>query len=716
MRFSRFAILGFIWFIFLGCNCFAVEGRVSQGDHSSWLKLSEHGRLELWTQPSSGLLKIVDRKINLSWESGLFVPEGSAKKWIAANYWGMVYQSAFILRYLNDSGNMATILTGQPECQKRFAPSPSGGSFTFYFPDCQIGFQAIYTLGSDNNLRVVIPFRKISDPENRLLDIRVLPYFGSLKYHSRGYLLMPDGCGGIIKPDHFAQNYSPSRIYGERFYIDAQLINGQSSRSLHLADYVNPQNSFLTLPIFGAVKENGGFLGIISQGQFQAELGVEITPTNLWSAISPRLIFRETTYDILGIIHLSPVFDRRDRVVDYYFLVAPEASYVGIARKYRKILFASLRHPRLTVDQTQFRLRLFMGVNEQYLDTTRLICLTTFKQAETILKDLFQKGVHRLQVILVGWSNRGYLGDNPRHFPPDRRFGGINGLRKLLIIGRELGVSIGLQFDNSYTFKKSHGFNRGDTVKDIKGVPLDIGFGQKEYLLCPQLAWDRFLKNDLKMVRELKCDGSLLLGGLDQGLLNCYDKQHPVNHQAMALLIGDSFGKLSLTNPVAVTAASDFLYSNITAIYDLPANSSDNCDEAVPLIPIICHGKIPYSFEPINLRRDDRREFLKMVEYGAIPNAYLTAESVEELNYAKYNPIFSGKYSDWRGRLINEYRIYERDLHALQSLTIVDHQCLARDVYLTVYDDGAKIVVNYGPDAYLYDGKTVPPLNYAVMR
>ncbi|HEX3047391.1 MAG TPA: DUF5696 domain-containing protein [Bacillota bacterium] len=659
------------------------------------------------------------------------MPKGITKGFVTAGYWEIAYRSAFILRYYDEDGNVNTLFTGQPECKKNYEPSTSGGSFTFDFADYQISFQAVYSLSLANYLRITIPFRQIKDPRGRLLDIRVLPYFGALEYQSKGYLVMPDGCGGLFKPYHLAQNYLPSRIYGERFYYDKQYVDHQSIRVLQLSDYAagargNLQNSFLSLPLFGIVKENEGILGIVTEGQFQAELGVEVTSNILRSAVSPRLIIREISYDRLGQLHATLVFNRRDRVVDYYFLKAAEATYAGIGRKYRELILGSLQSPpsggyRLSTSQTQFRLRLFMGVNEQYLDTTRLICLTNFKQAENILQDLIQKGVRHLQVTLAGWSNRGYLGDNPRHFPPDLRFGGNDGLKKLLATARKLGIFIGLQFDNSYTFKKSHGFKRGDTVKDMQGLPVDIGFGRNEFLFCPQLAWDRFLKTDLKTIRELKCNGALLIEGMNQGLFNCFDKLHPTSHQKMAAIVQNSFREVSKTNPVAVTAASNFLYGNVAALYDLPTLSSRGCDEVVPLIPMICHGWLPYSFEPLNSRRDNRREFLKMVEYGAVPNAYLTAGSVAELVHAQYNPIFSGKYTDWRERLVNEYRIYERDLRRLQNQIMIDHQCLFRNVYLTVYDDGTKTIVNYGPDNYAYRSAsgapvTVKSLNYVIIQ
>lgn len=732
---GKSGLLSFQWiiyisigFVFLGSNCLADEDRFLQKDSQDilahWQKITQKGRIELWVQPGSGLVRIMDRRIHLLWKEDFLAGHVQANYQTTADYWKTAYQSAFIIRYLNDSGNPETAFTGQSDCRKQFKPCPSGAIFTFHFPDCQIRFEAIYTLGPDNNLQITIPFHKILDRKKRLLDIRVLPYFGPLENKSRNtrtphYLVVPDGCGGIVKATHYPQDYNPVRIYGERLVWNSRLDNRQSTRVLQLADYTNPQNSFITLPIFGVVKENGAFLGVISQGQFQAELGVEVTPITLRPAISTRLLFREITYDILGQLHSSPIFDRRDRIINYFFMVDKDASYLGIARKYREILLSSMGRPQTTTTavQTDFRLRLFMGVNEQYLDTSRLIRLTSFQQAETILKDLHHRGIRHIQVIMVGWSNQGYLGDNPRHFPPDKRLGGARGLKQLISTAKKLGISLGLQFDNSYAFRKSHGFRRSNTVKDIQDVPIDIGFGRKEYLYCPKPAWKTFLKKDFQTIHDYKIEGFLLFDGINQGLFNCYDrKNHPVSYKSTATLIRDSFQMISKTNPIAVTSSMDFSYPYTAALYDLPAQTSNNCDESIPLIPIICHGWLPYSFTPINERNDSQWDFLKSIEYGAIPNAYLTMKSVDELIYTKYNPLISGKYTDWRPKLTQEYRIYEKDLRALQNRTIVDHQNLAKEVYLTVYDNGTRIIVNYSLNIYFYGGKTVPAQNYIIMR
>jgi hypothetical protein len=709
----RGLVMGIWLIIFYGLSitCAATPG--------PWLKVADSGRLALWVETGFGICKVVDYQGNTTWDSRPVFKEKPD------DYWVIAYQSAFIIRYVTDYGSIENAYTGAANCERRFSAlaGNKGCSYRFNFTDLKVGFTVEYSLGAANNLRVNIPLKSLSDPKSRLLDIRFLPFFGGLPFKSNGYVVLPDGCGGIITPDHLTAVYKSDRVYGERFHWNAQPVGNHGFiRSLSLSDYRNHQNCFYNLPMFGIVRTGSGVLGVISRGQFQAELGTQVTPQIFLLAVSPRLIIREATYDMYGRLHASPIFYRGDRTVDYYWLTNQDASYVGIARKYRKIMLAAqyraskakLRFKSRYRD-TGYRLRLFMGVAEQYQDTEKLLVLTSFTQAENILKDLHQKGARDLQVILVGWTRRGFLGDNPRHFPPDSRFGGLAGLKRLLATGKKLGYSIGLEFDNSYTFKNSHGFNRDDTVKDIQEIPIDIGYGSKEYLLCQPVAWSKFIKNDRPKLAKLNCNGYLIFNGFNQGLITCYDTHHRVDGNKLARILPDSIREISKTQKVGLTVAEDFLTGAVSAIYDLPAGCSENCDRAIPLTPLIFHGIIPYSFDPINLRRDGRREFLRMVEYGGIPGAFLTAKTVAELIYAKYNPLYSGKYTDWRSAVLREYKIYQKDLRGLQARTIVDHRRIAADVYLTVYDDHSKVLVNYSPKSLVFDKIKVGPEQYVII-
>lgn len=662
------------------------------------------GNVSLWLDRATGLCEVRGADRTGVWRSS---PGTGA----AIDFWAAAYDSAFILRRLTPDGVIA-LYTGDASCRKSFRRIEGGVRCDFSFPALGLRLPAEYVLTPRGVLRVRIPVRGIVDPGGTLLDIRVLPYFGHLQPDEEGYAVLPDGCGGVIRPDRRkSQAYQGVRVYGQRFVWEA----GRGRRSLRVPGEADPGGARMNLPIFGVVGKGGAMLGVVARGRWQAEIGPEVTPNEFLLSVSPRLILRELAVDLFGRFHAGPLDDRGDRVVEYHFLPSREASYAGLARAYRRLMLAgrggSRREPR-----ARFRVRLLCGVERRYQaqGTSRLLSFTTFAQAEAILADLHRRGLRTIDVILCGWGRRGYLGDNPSFFPADPAFGGNAGLRRLIAAGRRLGYTVGLEFDNSYAWSRGRGYRRRDTVKDIQGIPVDIGAGRGEYLLCPVAGGRRFLGGDLPRAVRLGA-GCLLFDGINRGLAVCHDEGHPCGAPRAAAELARLLAGAAARLPAAAIGLSDLAPPAVNAAYQVPSTCSRLCDQAIPLLPLVFHGLVGYSFEPINQRRNGRQESLKTIEYGAVPEAFLTWRSVELLEGTDHNLLFSGAYRFWRGRVAAEYREYVRRLKELQPLAMVDHFALADGVFLTAYAGGRAVIVNYTGKPYSFRGRSIGPESYAMI-
>lgn len=685
---------------------------VKGAEQTQFEKVAENRRVILWVDRSTGLCQITDRVTDTQWS---YIPKSLEQQ---NDLWKTVYRSAFSLRYINGT-SIGTAYTGQTDCVKTVKAIPSGVRVAFSFAMPRISFSVEYQLTEDG-FRLSIPYLSIKDPDKVLLDLRVLPYLGHLDFGSEGYVVIPDGIGGIIHANRRKSlPYIPSRVYGERFFwtVERDRYNqyGSQQRYLNVYDYNDKNTMSITMPIFGIVRGRSAILGVITKGQFQAQIGPEITPDDRVLSISSQLVFRELTYDIFTRIQSGPIFDQGNRVIEYHILTDEDASYVGIARRYRQEI--SKRTSAKRINKTGYRLRILFGVEELYKDTRNLIKLTTFHEAEVFLKDLHRQGMRDLDVVLVGWTKKGLLGSNPRHFPADVRFGGTSGLRKLISTGKHLGYSMGVEVNSYYTYKRSIGYRRSDTVKDIQNIPVDIGMGKKEYLQCAKPAWNHFIKKDRKLLQHLGVNGFILWDGLQQGLMSCYDEKHRVGTPQMAAVLKNAARTLHEedTIPIGVIGSMDYLMPYTDGFFDAPSTASNVCDSSVPLLPLVYHGLIGYSFEPTNLRRDQRYEFLKMVEYGGIPNMLLTARTVERLKDAAQNPVFSGRYQDWHSVLIKESLEYNR-FKSFGKQAMIGHRQLAQGVYQSVYSDGSSTVVNYNRSPYQVGTLKVKPLNYVTVR
>ena len=43
------------------------------------------------------------------------------------------------------------------------------------------------------------------------------------------------------------------------------------------------------------------------------------------------------------------------------------------------------------------------------------------------------------------------------------------------------------------------------------------------------------------------------------------------------------------------------------------------------------------------------------------------------------------------------------------------HECLAPGVFLTTWSDGTRLLTNYGPNPFSFEGRTVAPLDFALI-
>jgi hypothetical protein len=117
-------------------------------------------------------------------------------------------------------------------------------------------------------------------------------------------------------------------------------------------------------------------------------------------------------------------------------------------------------------------------------------------------------------------------------------------------------------------------------------------------------------------------------------------------------------------------------------------------DETVPFYPIALHGYVPYSFGDGNLRNDVEAEFLKAIEYGAMPSFFLTHDDSRKLKNTWSGGLFSSQYDKWQDRIGEEYKKFD-SLSSLFAQKIINHEKLAAGRFVTTYEDGTRVIVDY---------------------
>ena len=85
-----------------------------------------------------------------------------------------------------------------------------------------------------------------------------------------------------------------------------------------------------------------------------------------------------------------------------------------------------------------------------------------------------------------------------------------------------------------------------------------------------------------------------------------------------------------------------------------------------------------------------------------------------DLRDSRYTSYYSSNFNDWKDEAVELYQKMKDDFGHLYNQFITDHQKLAAGVYLTQYEDGTKVIVNYNDRAYNHKGIQVPAKDYIV--
>jgi hypothetical protein len=278
------------------------------------------------------------------------------------------------------------------------------------------------------------------------------------------------------------------------------------------------------------------------------------------------------------------------------------------------------------------------------------------------------------------------------------------------------GVNVYLEDNYLDDFRRSADFSNKDIIRDDKRTP--IRNGNDHFLLSPEAAYRRFASRDIPRLKAYGVKG-IEFRHFGKVLMSDNNELHPLERREFAgywldvmRLSRDTLGG------AAVHEGNVYTLPYVGRMFNVPTRSSRFFfeDEDVPFYQMVVHGLVAYTGGPSNLRSDRRYQFLKDVEYGAIPVYELTYRRPDRLKDTSYGHLYSSYYLDWIEVIAKEYKeLFDRTGH-LMTQFMVDHRKLSKNVYQTTYEDGTRVVVNYGGDDYREGGLVVKGLDYAVVR
>ncbi|MFA7561392.1 MAG: DUF5696 domain-containing protein [Candidatus Izemoplasmatales bacterium] len=583
---------------------------------------------------------------------------------------------------------------------------------------------------SDNALDVRLVNEAFVEKEKYpMVYIDILPYFSAGTVDDEGYLLIPDGSGGIIE---FNQERAFSLPYNKRIYGD----DLASFSLVKTEDF-----SKINLPVFGIKNNDKAMIAIAEEtaemANIYANSSTQDNPYNYayyryniregeiyeFSSISSSVYINEWTY----------YYNQKDFKVKYVVVDEADASYADMAKTYQDYLLANdLVKNADNTSNPVLDLTLLGGymIDENFLgipyETVK--SLTDTEGAKTIIEALSQTTIEDINIYYQGFTNEGlkpsYMGD----IQFDRSTGSRNDFQDLVNFASINDIELFLESYINSAYTKKDISIKNEAVRDVFGEivyhydynPASLfvdSTSREKYILSPHTYNDTF--REITKVYERIGTDNIAYSDFGKDIYGSYKKDNTIfRYQTAAEIIQsleeNTFAKQMFRNPnlFAIKYAN-----NITDI-DILASNYQVISYSVPFYQLVFSGLVDYSGDAFNT--DDKYSYnyhvMKAIETTANIAMTWSYESTVDLVETEYSKYYSTFYEYWLETLSDTHE--EMVSLGVYSQSLTDHEVLSSDglVTMSTYSNGKQIVFNYRDYAYSQDGFTVEANSYLVIE
>ena len=361
----------------------------------------------------------------------------------------------------------------------------------------------------------------------------------------------------------------------------------------------------------------------------------------------------------------------------------------------------------------------FLGIQYTGIDT-----LTTFEQAQELLKSLREDGAQALTVGYKSFSQNRFSGKLMTDLTPISELGGKKGLRELADFAEENNADLYLEAD-FYSFTSSgDGFSKYFDITKR----LDLGAAQvyhkkintnladktraPYYMLKPALFIEAAQKL-LKSAQRLDVSG-IYLQDISNSLAGDYGlggvKRSGATEKA------DEAVSLLKDKSIMLSAPNYYLWGTAEKITNLPVSSSKHLlfDYDVPMLQLLLKGSLPYAGYPLNLSNTSDNTYLLHIAYAQNIHYAFMADDAADLQGTE----LAGAYGLSRSRLgqaAERAEEFSRYYSIINGCSMTDY-ILFGDISKTVYSNGCYVLVNYSEQDNTVDSITVSARGWTVVK
>ena len=613
----------------------------------------------------------------------------------------------------------------------------NGIKFTFSFPTTGAIIPVQYTLCEDGLLAeiVVDEIQELWTDRFFIQNISFLPYFGAGGLTDDGYLLVPDGAGSLIE---FNNNKQKNQSFVGTVYGDNLIRAGGTTSAM--------QKERISMPVFGAKCNDSAFFAVILTGDTDSSITATVSrKSNSYNHVYATAAIREMatkSMDAGGVYEgqkKSSIFDSSDILLEgknyavkYFFLDKEDADYAGMSKCYREFLTEQKQlNDSALADKKYMVLDLIGAVSiEKYVvgvKTPVITALTTYDDGVQIVKELKEQGVENLIVNYIGALDGGLSNKMNNKIASESKLGSKKEFRNMVEYLKQENVILFMETNPIDLHEDGNGYrgNRDGAKSFFNAFGFQYQYNLDDYKYVNASRWhlltpvkvpgfvsefmDSAVSNDLK---------NISFDRLGTALYSNYTKDEFYSPRGRTLELwtealktaSEKADYLMLHGGNAYTLA----YADVVTDTSSGSSEFDVSDYNIPFYQMTFQGNLLLTAEGINTTVDYDQAFLKALETGCSLKFNLINAKVSDLVGTDYNDKTSYSYEYWKDIVVEKYLELQKATAQFAGKQIVGHEYLDNDVTMTSYESG-KIIVNYGEQAYSYNGTTVEPRGYLIV-
>lgn len=683
----------------------------------------ENDSLSLWLDENSTGLRVLDKKSGYVWGES---PNGYEND--LNDMWNAMANTILTMYYFDANGteNQYSL----PEEGVTTSCTTEGDTLRFDVNFDQIDISLSFTVQLfDDRFEVHVVSDTLRETgENKISRLYFLPFFGStLRGGVDGYFFVPDGSGALMRFDPNTPHESPyiARIYGLDSGVDT--INGVNDlQAKRPNDYLTDEYT-ASIPVYGIVHgaEQHAAMVVLTDNEEYATLSASLAGDTIpYNYISAYFEYRKMYYKAVS--KTNSIYEPQEEAVDItpgvavYLLSGDDASYSGMARKYRSVLEQQgvlTRQENMTQDIPLRIEAVAAEIKSGFLfNGTR--ALTSLDQAKEIYQRLNTSEIKNVSFVLSGWQKGGLSGNRYGTSVLQRSIGTASGLKSLAdyIAGQGGHFSLGLDPIHINKSQGRIGYLVDTTAsKELAHYYLQNSEAmfQETYVISPRIA-----ANTLTNLAKTFSDYNLSLNSIGKELPSDYSQKQSISRADTLSLFVETMAGLGKDRQVSVTTPSAYLWREIDEITSIPMMNSQFAMEtdSVPFLQMVLKGYIPYYAPYANQGFYRQTCILRTIEYGAYPSFLVMGEENSQLLKTPLVDRFSLCFDDWENTINMTYQKVNMALSAVEGAAMQEHRALESGLVRVQYDNGVTIYINYNSDAVTVDGVTVEGLDFVVKR